>query len=102
MKDSDFLVMFSRYENLPCVILEALCCGLPVISTDVGGISEIINNSNGILIESEDKTALSNALEYMLDHLTQYDRKHIADNATKKYNYKSVGQAINKIYELYL
>lgn len=102
MKDSDFLVMFSRYENLPCVILEALCCGLPVISTGVGGISEIINNSNGILIESEDKTALSNALEYMLDHLTQYDRKHIADNATKKYNYKSVGQAINKIYELYL
>lgn len=101
MKVSDFLVMFSRYENLPCVILEGLCCGLPVISTRVGGIPEIINESNGIIIESEDETALLNALEYMLDHLTQYDRKQIADNAKEKFNYLSVGRVINKIYEEY-
>lgn len=101
MKVSDFLVMFSRYENLPCVILEALCCGLPVISTGVGGIPEIINKSNGIIIDSEDENALLNALKYMLDHLARYDRKQIADNANEKYNYKSVGQAINKIYEEY-
>ena len=101
MKDSDFLVMFSRYENLPCVILEALCCGLPVISTGVGGIPEIINESNGIIIDTEDENALLNALKYMLDHLTQYDRKLIADNAKEKFNYLSVGQEINKIYEEY-
>lgn len=102
MKSSDFLVMFSRYENLPCVILEALCCGLPVISTGVGGIPEAINNSNGIIIESEDETALLSALEYMLDHLNQYDRNQIANNAKEKYNYKAVGQAINEVYELFL
>ncbi|HYM92826.1 MAG TPA: glycosyltransferase, partial [Chitinophagaceae bacterium] len=35
-------VSFSNYENQPCTILEALCCGLPVIATKVGGIPEII------------------------------------------------------------
>lgn len=102
MKASDFLVMFSRYENLPCVILEALCCGLPVVSTGVGGIPEIINNTNGIIVNSEDDAALFKALEDMLDHLDRYDRKQISRNATEKYNYKSVGLAINKIYEMYM
>ncbi len=101
MKHSDFLVMFSRYENLPCVILEALCCGLPVISTSVGGIPEIIDKSNGIIIESENENELIAALNLMLDNLYQYDREQIAVSANEKYNYKAVGQAINKIYEMY-
>jgi glycosyltransferase involved in cell wall biosynthesis len=33
LRNADALIMFSRYENLPCVILEALTCGLPVVST---------------------------------------------------------------------
>lgn len=102
MKDSDFLVMFSRYENLPCVILEALCSGLPVISTNVGGIPEIINRANGILIDSENNNELKIALEYMLDNLPQYNRNEIAQSAIEKYNYKTIGQSINKIYEKYL
>ncbi|MBA2499348.1 MAG: glycosyltransferase [Chitinophagaceae bacterium] len=102
MKDSDFLVMFSRYENLPCVILEALCSGLPVISTNVGGIPEIINRANGILIDSENNNELKIALEYMLDNLPQYNRNEIAESAIEKYNYKTIGQSINKIYEKYL
>jgi glycosyltransferase involved in cell wall biosynthesis len=102
MKDSDFLVMFSRYENLPCIILEALCSGLPVISTNVGGIPEIINRANGILIDSENNNELKIALEYMLDNLPQYNRNEIAESAIEKYNYKTIGQSINKIYEKYL
>jgi len=40
LQSTDLLLMFSNYENLPCVILEAFACGVPVISTDVGGIKE--------------------------------------------------------------
>ncbi len=43
MKNADFLVLFSNYENAPVVISESLICGKPVISTDVGGISEFVN-----------------------------------------------------------
>ena len=42
LRKSSSLIMFSFYENMPCAILEALCSGLPVIATRVGGIPEII------------------------------------------------------------
>jgi L-malate glycosyltransferase len=43
MRQSDALVLFSNFENLPCVISEAHMVGLPVLSTNVGGISEMID-----------------------------------------------------------
>ena len=59
MQNSDFFVLFSNYENSPVVIAESLVCGKPVISTNVGGISELINKSNGILIEKRERNRIS-------------------------------------------
>ena len=42
MENADILVMNSAFEGVPMTILEALSCGLPVISTDVGGIGEAV------------------------------------------------------------
>jgi glycosyltransferase involved in cell wall biosynthesis len=58
MQQSDLFILFSNYENLPCVILEAFACGLPVISTDVGGISEYFPENFGCIIKRNDKSAL--------------------------------------------
>jgi len=59
---SDVFVMFSNFENLPCVILEAFSCGVPVISTDVGGIKEFFPKEFGTLIEKGNITELKNAI----------------------------------------
>ena len=98
MQLSQAFVLFSRYENLPCVIIEALCCGLPVISTDVGGISEIINAGNGILINSEDETKLTDAFARIYEKYKNYDRKSIAEDAANQYSYQAVGGLINSVY----
>lgn len=47
----DFLILYSKFEGLPTVILESLACGVPVISNGVGGIADIIkNNYNGFIV----------------------------------------------------
>jgi glycosyltransferase involved in cell wall biosynthesis len=50
MNAADCLCLPSHHEGRPNVILEALCCGLPVLATGVGGIPEIVNEQNGILV----------------------------------------------------
>jgi len=96
------MVMFSRFENSPCSIIEALCCGLPVIATKVGGIPELLNNNNGLLIESLDEKALFEALEAMAANYLKYDRKKIAEDAKSKFSYSVIGKKLDKIYEAVL
>jgi glycosyltransferase involved in cell wall biosynthesis len=99
MKQADVLVMFSRYENLPCVIIEALCCGLPVISSNVGGISEIVNQSNGMLVPAGNEDTLLQALIQMYMNRQQYNRAYIAQNAAALYAYSVIGQQVAGIYQ---
>lgn len=92
MRQSSALLMFSRFENLPCVVLEALCCGLPVISSRVGGIDEVINDSNGMLVDNEDVHGLANAMKKMIDVYPTYNRTQIAIAAAEKFSYRVVGK----------
>ena len=50
MQQAHSFVLNSNIENAPCVISEALCCGLPVIATRVGGVPEMVDKFNGILV----------------------------------------------------
>ena len=63
IKDSEFFVLPSDYEGMPNALVEAMCLGLPVISTKVSGANDfIIDGINGTLIECGDKAALANAM----------------------------------------
>ena len=97
-QDADFFVLFSNFENLPCVIVEAFASGVPVLSTSVGGIAEIVNNERGILIPQGDEDALLNGMNAMLDHCDEYDRKAIRDYAIKTFAAQNIGQQIFEGY----
>jgi len=57
-------------DNLPTVIMEAMAAGLPVISTAVGGIPEmVIQNETGLLVPSGDVAALAGAIERLFDEI---------------------------------
>ena len=85
LQTSAAMVMFSKHENFPCTIIEALCCGVPVVASDVGGVSEAVNPSNGILVESENTGALVTALEKMMIQSAGFDRRKISDTAAAAY-----------------
>jgi glycosyltransferase involved in cell wall biosynthesis len=67
IKSSEIVVVPSRMESLPTTVKEAFFLDVPVIGTDVGGISELItNNETGILIPSENPDKLSQAVNELL------------------------------------
>ena len=65
----DIFVLSSLSEGLPNVLLESMSYGLPVVSTEVGGVSEIIKHmENGILVKPEDKFNLSRGLIELIEN----------------------------------
>jgi len=99
MKMASALVLFSRYENLPCVIIEALCCGLPVIATDVGGVKELINMKNGMLVQSDNEEELVGAMTRMIDGYNGFHREQISSNARQRFNYLTIGKQFHDLYQ---
>lgn len=98
MQESDGLLLFSHIENSPCVIGEALCCGLPVIASAVGGIPELVNESNSLLVPAADEEKLRLAMQEMIDTYNRYDRLAIAMQAASRFSYATVGRQLDEIY----
>ncbi len=98
MRSSDCLIIFSYFENLPCIMIEAMASGLPIISTDVGGLSEHINKERGILIQPSDEKALIHAANYMLDNYFKYSTNKIRNYAVENFSYDVIGKRFKNIY----
>jgi len=96
---ADFLVLFSNYENLPVIIVEAFACGLPVLSTDVGGIKEHLNEERGILVEAGDENAFIEKLDSMLSNYSNYNSKKIREYAVSNFSNKVIGKSFYTIYD---
>jgi glycosyltransferase involved in cell wall biosynthesis len=99
LRNSAALILFSFYENMPCVILESLCTGIPVIASRVGGIPEVIQEDNGILINAGDEKELLEAMKTMIRNERFYDRKKISRQAVSRFSYEIIGKDILAIYD---
>jgi glycosyltransferase involved in cell wall biosynthesis len=97
---ADALVLSSRFENLPCVLLEALSTGTPMIATNVGGVSEVVNQSNGILVPSEDESALLAAMIQIQNK--QFVAQEMHREAQLKYSPNAIAGLLLEAYQLVL
>lgn len=96
--NSDFLVLSSHYETFGIVIIEAMACGLPVVSTEVGIASSVITSDNGLLVPAGDEQALQEAVEKMLDHCGSYDRPKIRKGIIDNFNIDLVARKTIDFY----
>lgn len=86
-------------EGLGLVLLEAMASGLPVIGSNSGGISEIVqNNYNGFLVEERDVKGLSEKLNILIRSESQ--RKEMASNGLKTANERDYKKIALKYFEL--
>ena len=98
--EHDAFILFSDYENLPCVLVEAQVSGMPIIATDVGGVKEIVDSkSKGIIINARDEDALLKSLHILLNNFKSYNHEKIRDLAIQKYGEEAVGQAMINVYK---
>ena len=65
---ADLFLSMTREDNLPNTIMESLACGTPVISTDVGGISDMVSdNYNGRLIQRDNSRQMADAILHSIE-----------------------------------
>jgi glycosyltransferase involved in cell wall biosynthesis len=99
-RQTDILVLPSRQEGLPLVLLEGMASGLGIIAACVGGVPEVLDPDatrqsqpaafsicdNGILVRSEDATELAAAIQHLIEdtalrkRLAAHARKHITQH----------------------
>lgn len=98
MREADLFVLPSEWENLPCVLIEAMASGLPIVATQVGGVPEMVDEGKGVLAPPKDVRRLSEAINFMLDNLSAFSPRDIAADASANFSQPAVGKKFSEIY----
>jgi glycosyltransferase involved in cell wall biosynthesis len=95
---ADVFVLPTMADNLPNTIVESLLCGTPVISYNVGGVTEQVNDRNGLLLNDRSPKSMASALDVFFADQPSYERESITREANEKY---AVSKTMDKHMDLY-
>ena len=104
LKAADVLVVPSIYEPFGIVALEAMAAMAPVVASDVGGISEIIDNDEGVKVPPDNSEALANGIIKVL-HTDETDVKEMVERGYRKassMNWNDIAETTFDIYMRFL
>jgi glycosyltransferase involved in cell wall biosynthesis len=96
----DVFALPSHAEGQPIAILEAMAAGLPILSTTVGSIPEVVGEPNGLLVQPRDVDAIVARLEQLADDQALRERmgRSNAREAAVKYDLSRVFREIDAVY----
>lgn len=95
---SDFFLLFSNYETAAIVLQETMACGKPWVSSRVGIAEEDEEHLNGVTVEPGDVDALTEKIDWMLDHHQDFPPEQLRSRA-RKYSYDAIARKFNNIYD---
>ena len=99
---ASILVITSLWEGLPLAVIEAVMSGVPVVATDTGGISDILdNNNNGITVKCKDVKAIARAILAILDNYGQWHERIIAAREKLDLTYWSDEAMVSRTKKVY-
>lgn len=99
---ADLYVLPSLAENFPNTICESLISGTPVVAFDVGGITELIDDSNGRKARLKDIESLRQCISFVLENPSLFNRDNIHEKALEKFDTpKSIKQHLEIYHSFY-
>ena len=99
IKAADALVLPSLIEGLPGVILEAMYCKTPVIAYNVGGVSEIVMDNTGVLIDKNDEDGFAEAIRKCVIKPNLKKIENAFDMVREHFLNQSIAKEFLKVYE---
>jgi len=105
LRASDAFVLSSRWEGNPMSVMEAMAAGLPVVSTAVGGVPELVRDGEtGLLVPSEDTGALAQAIQALVDNPARRQAMGVAarQHAVASFDIRHTVRGYEQLYEALL
>ena len=100
LNQHDVFVLGSNYEGFGLVLAEAMSCGVPVISTDVGAVREVVvDGETGFLVEKGNVEMLKDVMIKLL--VNKELRKRCSENGQKQANKFSLKKTVEQYETLY-
>jgi glycosyltransferase involved in cell wall biosynthesis len=89
----------SEHETFGCVLMEALACGCPALTTNVGGIPAVADEANAIVVPIGDIAAIAAGMVRLVEGTHGLDMGRIAQETKMKFSRQTVGWKLHQIYE---
>ncbi|MDT2886052.1 glycosyltransferase [Lactococcus lactis] len=98
IKEADCLVMSSTYEGFPLTVVEAMSYGIPVVSSNINGPNEIINDKNGVLYDKGNNKQLSLILKNLIRGKISFDHRIIQETCYR-FSEESFFEKFDRIFD---
>jgi glycosyltransferase involved in cell wall biosynthesis len=100
LSNAGYFLHASQYETFSVVCLEALSQGVPVVASNVGGIPDFVNESNGILVDDNKVEEWRLAIESITKR--NFNRLEIATRIRSKYSAENIGRRYSEILNSFI
>lgn len=99
IQEADAFLLFSNYETQSIVLLEAMCCGVPVISSRSGGPEGFVTPVNGILIDRSNEAQLLQAMEEMMQNRSRYKAEDVRNSVLDMVGKEAIAKKFVNVYQ---